>query len=233
MDPIETAAIAEPVSQTTGTRSVSAQNKVIESYMSDTEQLLKIAMNDPEIRSALEAHGLDEAERATALRLTKGLRECFQARAMGLGAKTEVFQELNTTVEARCVDYRSFRDIARASFQDRGERQALSVTEKVPADHSRLISVATASYQAAQDDLFQAKLGKRGYSKERLQGLLADLAELTRMAAEKTDTHVEAQNHTAARDLAYADLKAFMKEWKGIARGALRKNPSALKKLGL
>ncbi len=239
MDPIESPAIAEPVShtqssaKTTGTRTLSAQNKAIESYMTDVEQLLSIAMNDSDIRSALEAHGLDGTERATALRLTQELRDCFQARAKGLGAKTESFEELSATLQVRRLDYLSFRDIARASFPGRAERQALSVSEEAPDDAARLTSVATASYQAAQDDVFQAKLAKRGYSKERLQGLLADLTQLTRMAAERTDTHVEAQSHTAARDQAYADLKAFVKEWKGIARGALRTNPTALKKLGL
>ncbi len=239
MDPFLNPSTTEPVPQTEasaptkGRRSYGAQNKAIESYMSDAQQALAIAMNDGEIRSALEAHGLDEAERATAIRLTQALRECFQARAKGMGAKTEVYADLTTTAEARRLEYCSFRDIARASYPGRAERQALSVTEKVPEEHSRLISVATASYQAAQDDLFLAKLAKRGYSKERLQGMLADLAALTRMAAERTDTHVEAQNHTVARDQAYAELKAFMKEWKGIARGALRTNPGALKKLGL
>ena len=38
---------------------------------------------------------------------------------------------------------------------------------------------------------------------------------------------------TAARDLAYTDLKEYMKELTGVARGALRGNKGALSKLKL
>lgn len=228
---IPTVANAEAPASTVTTRG--AQCRLIETYMSDAEKALSIATTEPDIRAALEAHGMDEADRGAALRLIAKLRDCFQARAKGMGAMTECHLDLSSGLQARRLEYQSFRDIARACFPQSFDRQALSVTDDIPDDPARLISVATASYRAAMDAAFQAKLSKRSYTPQRLETLLTSLAQLTVLAADKTDAKVSAQVHTAARDKAYQELRAFMKEWKGIARGALRTNPSALKKLGL
>ena len=67
----------------------------------------------------------------------------------------------------------------------------------------------------------------------RLTTLLANLASFTEGKSDKEETEGEAIEATQARDKAYAELRALMKELKGVARGALRGKRGLLAKLEL
>lgn len=68
----------------------------------------------------------------------------------------------------------------------------------------------------------------------RLTVLLTVLDALTDEGFDWGDKAVcDAEDDTDARNLAYTDLKEYMKELMGVARGALRGNKGALNKLKL
>jgi hypothetical protein len=89
------------------------------------------------------------------------------------------------------------------------------------------------AYGAAGKDPFAAKFTNRGYPTAGLATLLEYLDDLTSTGSDQDTALGDAIEDNAGRDEAYAKLKAFMKELKGTARGALRKKPGLLAKLEL
>ncbi len=61
----------------------------------------------------------------------------------------------------------------------------------------------------------------------------AQLDDLTATGGDQDEAVGDAIDDTADRDTAYEALKAYMKELKGTARGALRRKNGLLAKLGL
>ena len=95
------------------------------------------------------------------------------------------------------------------------------------------ITLALASYGAAGKAPQSAKLIKRGYPATVLDPLIASLNTLTATAADQDEAQGGAVGNTEARDAAYDALRGFMKELKGVAKGALRGKHALLSKLGL
>ncbi len=103
----------------------------------------------------------------------------------------------------------------------------------MPEDTGRFITLALASYGAAGKAPQAVKLVKRGYPAAVLDPLIADLNTLTGTSGDQDQAQGDAIGDTAARDAAYDALRKFMKELKGVTKGALRRKPSLLSKLGL
>ncbi len=66
-----------------------------------------------------------------------------------------------------------------------------------------------------------------------LAPLIAALDDFTLTAADQDEAQGDAIGDTAKRDAAYAALREFMKELKGVAKGTLRGQPGLLAKLKL
>ena len=211
----------------------SAQDKIIEAYVTDAKKFLKVAADDAEIRPILEAHGYDAAEFTTGNALAKTAADAFEGRAAGMGHQQLTGSALSAAIRTAREDYAAFRDIARAAFPADADRVALSLKGEVPDDTARFITTAATSYAAAGKDPFAAKLTKRGYPAARLTTLLRNLDDLTGTGGNQDAALGDAIEDTAQRDAAYAQLKAFMKELKGTARGALRGKAGLLAKLEL
>ena len=209
----------------------SAQDKIIESYITDSKKFLKVAAEDAEIRPILEAHGYDAAEFTTGNALATKASDAFEGRAAGMGHHQLTGAALSAAIKTARDDYAAFRDIARAAFPADADRISLTLKGDVPDDTARFITTAGASYAAAGKAPFAAKLTKRGYPATRLTTLLGNLDDLTGTAGEQDTATGDAMEDTAERDAAYAKLKDFMKELKGTARGALRNQPGLRAKL--
>lgn len=209
------------------------QNKAIESYITRAEIQLDIASTDPEIRPLLEARGYDEAEFAAGAALAASARLAFGLRAAGIGKRSLGSSGLAASIRDARNEYKRFRTIARASFPERADRLSLSITGDVPEDTHRFITAAHTSYSAAAKQPHSAKLTKRGYSPVALSALIAELGALTEAAADQDEAVGNAIGSTAERDAAYDALRKFMKELKGVAKGALRGKPALLAKLDL
>ncbi len=194
---------------------------------------MNLALNDPEIHAVLKAHGLDDAETAKATGLISNLETQLLARSKTLSEKLYATTDLSEAIDINRNEYLSFREIARGCFPSRADRVALHVVGDVPDDVSGFLTMATLAYQATLSEPYASKLAKRGYGTSRLQQLSAGLESLNHMAAEKVGTYGSAMSQTAARDEAYEELRAFMREWKSVARGSLRTQPLVLRRLGL
>ena len=210
-----------------------AQDKAIEAYISNSQKFLTTASTDEDIRPILEAHGYDAAEFKIGIDLAKVAADAYAERAGGLGKRTGATEELNAKLTTARDTYASFREIARAVFPDQASRQALTLTGDVPDDTGRFITTATASYTGASGADFTAKLTKRNYAPARLTTLIADLNLLLEKGSDQDGAEGDAIDSTAERNDAYTNLKTYMKEIKGIARGSLRGHNGLLTKLGL
>ncbi|MBC8127610.1 MAG: hypothetical protein H8M99_10770 [Gloeobacteraceae cyanobacterium ES-bin-144] len=209
------------------------QDKMIEAYITDAKKFIKIAAEDTEIRPILEAHGYGDEEFALGNALAKSASDAFEGRASGMGHQKLTGSALIAAIKTARKDYAAFREIARASFPTEADRLALALKGEVPDDTSRFITTALTSYNAASKEPFAAKITKRGYPAERLASLLQNLDDLTSTSGNQDTALGAAIDGTAARNAAYENLKTFMKELKGTARGALRSNPGLLAKLEL
>ena len=115
-------------------------------------------------------------------------------------------------------------------------RLDLRVMGDVPEDLQRFINVAHAGYAAAAEKPFTDKLSERGYPPEtqkNLSGALDRLATLDGVLDSAEDTAENGPTNTEDRDAAYIDLKEYMKEIRGVARGLFRKQPKILQELSL
>ena len=73
---------------------------------------------------------------------------------------------------------------------------------------------------------------KRGYTPAILAAHISSLQSLTGTAGDQDQAQGDAIEDTSVRDGAYEALKSYMKELKGVAKGALRGKHSLLSKLG-
>ena len=211
----------------------SPQSKAIAAYITAAEVFLEVASTDAEITPLLAARGYDAADFAEGSALAATARATFEGRAGGMGNQSQKTSDLNAAIEKAREGYAKFREIARPSFPDRADRLALSLTGDVPEDTARFITLALASYGAAGKAPQSAKLIKRGYPAAVLNPLIANLHALTAAAGDQDEAQGGAVGNTEARDAAYDALRGFMKELKGVAKGALRGKHALLSKLGL
>jgi hypothetical protein len=98
---------------------------------------------------------------------------------------------------------------------------------------NRFVTAAHTSYTNAGKPAYTAKMTKRNYSQGRLKTLLANLDSFTDDKSKKDEAAGEAMESTEERNNAYVALRAYMKELKGVARGALRGKAGLLAKLDL
>lgn len=150
-----------------------------------------------------------------------------------MGGKTEMHEGLKSDEETVRDDYAAFREVARAAFPKQADRIGLGLTGNVPHDLQKFITLAHASYTNAAKAEWTEKMTKRGYPPARLTTLNDAVTDLTGTDSQKAIAAGEAEQSTEARDAAYNDLKEYMKEIMGVARGVFRGNSGALTKLKL
>lgn len=214
-------------------RTLSPQDKAMLAYITDSAVFIGVAGTDSEIRPLLESRGYDAADFALGNTLVAAARKAVQTRADSMGEQSEAtVLQLSADEQAR-DDYAQFRKIARASFTGQADRLALGLNGNVPKDLAQFITVAHASDTAAGLPPQADKATKRGYSPAVLAPLIAALDAFTVTAADQDEAQGDAIGDTAKRDAAYAALREFMKELKGVAKGTLRGQPGLLAKLKL
>lgn len=211
----------------------SEQDKTIANYITESLQMLTTAKTDAEIAPLLSARGYDAAGIAPGLALQDTLDKAFQGRQTGSGGQLSATAAQTTAARNARSDYADFRGIARGCFTDNGARTALGATGDIPEDFQKFVTAAKASYVAGKKAEYTAKLTLRGYAPATLDGLVTALGTLTTTGDDQNVAAGQAQGSTAARDKAYDDLRAWMKEFKATARVALKKRHDLQTKLGL
>ncbi len=208
-------------------------NQAIENYIGDAETFLITVGTEAEIKPAMEEHGYNAAALATGNNLLGVAAEAFGVRLTGIAGQTGKQSELKTADEQAREDYATFREIARASFPEQADRIALGLTGNVPHDLQKFMTLAHTSYVNAAKAPWATKMTERNYAPARLTTLNDAITALSGTDSEKAIAAGEAVDDTDARDLAYNNLKEYMKEIMGVARGVFRKNAGAKTKLKL
>jgi len=211
----------------------SEQDKLIVAYVADAEKFIETASTDEEISAILAEHGYDAEEFAEGTALAEAASEAIAGRASGMGKQSDATKALNVSIKAARADSVKFRIIARACFTGDAERTALSLKGDLPDDTGRFITTARTGYTVGKQEPYATKLAKRGYKAEKLDALLAALNALTKTGSTQDKAQGDAVDNTVARDTAYDALRAWMKELKGVCRGALRGKAGLKAKLEL
>lgn len=224
------------------------QLRAIEKYIQDSGRFLEEARLSPTILETLQEYGFSDEEMSVGMSLQhEALNACCAGRG-GLPTDLDTAEkELDLKIAQARDEYRKFCLVARAAFPGLSDRVSLRVAGDVPDDLQRFLNKAHAAYTAAGEAPYAEKMAKRGYGGERLKSLNEYLDALTWLdaahdaaseAAEPAPADGEALDagevvDREGRDAAYNALKEFMKELKGVARAAFRKEPEVLEKLGL
>lgn len=214
------------------------EDQAIEKYIRDAGALLEEARLNPEIAETLLSAGYDEDELAWGMELQEKAWNAFCSQYGGdvPADRAQGERDLDQKMEVARDEWAKFRLIARAAFLSLDHRLNLRVMGDVPEDLQRFINAAHAGYTAAEERPYTDKLSKRGYPPDKLKALAGALDSLATLdgaldAAEDTAEH--GPQNTEDRDAAYIELKEYMKELRGVARGLFRKQPEVLAQLAL
>ncbi len=224
------------------------QDRAIEKYIVESGQFLEEVRMSPTVLETLTGYGFGDEEISVGMSLQ---HEALNAYGAQRGDAPKDLHAAEKEIDAKVAqardEYNDFRLIARAAFPTLTDRVTLRVAGDVPDDLQRFINKAHSAYTAAGEAPYAEKITKRGYSAERLASLNEYLDALTWLdaahdaAAEavepppKMDEPLDAGEAIGKgeRDAAYHTLKAFMKEIKGVARAAFRKQHDVLERLKL
>ena len=219
------------------------EDHAIEQYIMDSGRFLEETRVSPDICEVLDRYGFDDEELSIGMALQHAAMKAYCANhADQPPDRGAADQELKAKIAEARDDFDGFRLVARAVFPALSDRVNLRVMGDVPDDLQRFINMAHTAYTTAAEEPFAEKLSKRGYPADRLKSLhefLDALAwldaahEAASEAAEDGADEPPAAHGKEERDAAYNELKAFMKEIKGVTRAAFRKDPEMLAKLGL
>jgi hypothetical protein len=152
--------------------------------------------DDAEIAARREQRGYDAAKQATAA-----------LEGAGLAAR---------------ANYGDFRAAARLVFRRPAERAALSLVGAAPRDAQHFLTLARASYTAAEAEPYQSDLARYGYPRPILDAALTTLDAYSQ-AGEAHSAAVGAAEHaTDEREAAVDALRIWVGVFRRIAKSVLR-----------
>ena len=138
--------------------------------------------------------------------------------------RTAAMAALTERVKKARDDFSGFQLIARAAFPELPDRFNLRATADTFEDLQRFINASHSGYAAAMRAPYTEKMSKRGYPPAKLETLLQEIDVLATLdtAHDIAEAHGTASDGSDAadtqdRDRTYVELKAFMKELKGVA----------------
>lgn len=194
-------------------------------------QYLKAVKADAEISAILAARGYTPDKLAEGFDLQRATQSAFTYRQTTLATQSRATAGLSGNAAVREI-YIDFRDTVRAITDfTASDRAALKASGAIPNDRQKMITLARASYQAAQTEPFASILATYGYP---LTAIATALAALDVCAAADIEQNLAVGNAakaTADRNAAVKTLDAYMKQLRSIAKVALRQRPDLLKKL--
>ena len=129
--------------------------------------------------------------------------------------------------------YHAARRIGRAIFPGKADQLTLTLTGSAPKDTDEFISHARSADSLAAQEPWSAKFSRRGFKPARLETLTNELDALIDLGSDASEARLDAIASTAGRNEAFFALRAWMSEFKGVARAALEDQPGALEELGL
>lgn len=196
-------------------------------------ELLETAQSDAEIRPLMEERGYDAEALGIGVALQLAAQKAFSARQEAMAKSEEAGAAFDGVEAAARQAYADFRETARVKFSAATERAGLGLNGAVPRDLQKFITTATTSYEAAQRPAYAAVLAKAGFKPATAAAELAALKRLSELQTKFTAAAGNAKSATTARDVAHVKLAKWMREYRRLAKLALRGKPGLLAKLGI
>jgi hypothetical protein len=193
------------------------------------------ALADPAVQSALDPYGYT-AER---LREGQALREraltLHQQQRVAYGDLSSANDALKATQAHVRTDYMHDIKVARVAFAtDRGTLQKLDAAgERRQTQAAWLIQAQQFYANALSDPAILDALAGYGITRQRLEAGKRQIDAVGACYAARRSRRGAAQAATKVRDEALTALDAWMRDFRQIARLALKKQPQHLEKLGV
>ncbi len=208
-----------------------AQDQNIANAITAARQLIEVARNDAEIAAILAGRGYDAARLAEGLQLQEAAQAAFTARQSAMAAQKQTTAALAGADTTARQTYSDFRETARAILTSAADRAALGLKGEAPRDAQKFVTQARAAYTAAREEPYRSALASFGYSSEAIAQAINTLDAFI-IADEAQNAAIgAAKQATLDRNAAYKALDAWTRQFKRIAKVALRVRPALAKKL--
>jgi len=207
------------------------QDKLIADRIAAAQQVIETARDDAEVAALLATRGYDAAQLAEGLHLQEAAQAAFTARQAAMAAQKQATATRAGAETAARQTYADFRETGRAVFKAPADRMALGLTGNVPKDTQQFLTVARASYAAAQSAPYQATLATYGQAAATIAAALAALGALATTDKAQNAAIGAATKATAERDAAAKALDDWVRQFRRIAKVGLRGRPDLVKKL--
>ncbi len=210
------------------------QDQAMANDISAALATLQTLRDDGEVSAVLAERGYDGAAADEAIAtLHEPAQAAYEARAAAM-AKADGTQDLlDAAAVTERKDFADYRETARAVFPASDAKVALGLNGRTPPDLQKFLTAAKASYAAGKKAPYAEKLARRGYTAARIDAELAGIKLVGDLSSAAASAAGAAKKATADRDVAFKALKAWMGEFRRIAKRALRERGDLLTKLGL
>jgi hypothetical protein len=166
--------------------------------------------------------------------LQSAAQAAFTDRQQAFAGQKQAAADLAEADQAARGAYAAFRTTGRSLFIAAADRTALGLAGQVPDDTEKFVTAARAGYSAAlETPAYLNELAQYGSPQATLQAglVLLDALDATRAAHERAKA--AAIRAPQQRDAAAANLDAWLRQFRGIAKVATRGRPDLARKLDL
>ena len=209
------------------------QDQAIANLITEIQQMIGQVQADAELAECLAGRGYHAAKLAEGLALQQAAQAAFTARQTAMAAQKQASATAAEAENAARMAYTDFRATARALFGSVADRAALGLTGVTPKDAQKFITLARASYAAAQSEPYTATLSTYGLSAQAINAALTTLDTFSAADQAQGAAIAGAVQATTKRDAAAKELEQWGKQFRRIAAVALRAEPTQAKKLGV
>lgn len=208
------------------------QDQVIADFNTAAAQYLAIILDEAEIASLLAARGYDAAKLAAGRQLQQRLQAAIAHRQILIGRKSAAGSDLDYAAASAREAFKEYRGTVQAiATFTADDRKALGANGDIFKDRQKFITQATAAYTNAALPAYASTLAECGYPAAALTAARATLAAFYQADTDQSIVEGDATKATADRNIAYEELKTYLKQLKRLAKVALRHRPDLLKKL--
>ena len=210
-------------------REMAEQDRRISNAMDAIRTMITNIRLNPQIGELLAARGYDEMRLDEGLQLLETTGTSFNRRSAAITAQRIATASVNGNEKTARTVYADFRLTARGLFPNKETRSELALKGSVPEDRNEFLSIARNSINNARNEPYAARFSEFGYDGAMLDTINGKLDALTESNAAQNNTIIEAVQATKERDEAYAALAAWMKQFRKVAKAALRHDVELLK----
>jgi hypothetical protein len=215
-------------------RGRSNQDQRIADRIAAVRQMLTLAQSDQELAALLAGRGYDAARLAEGLALQDAAQAAFTGRQRAAAEQTAATAALVAADAAARRAYNDFRITARAVFPAPAASQALGLAGAASEDLQKFLTAARTSYDVALNTAaYLTELARFGYAQAALEAARGLLDALAAADAAQEAAKAAALQATRQRDAAVADLDAWLRRFRTVAKIAVRGRPDLGVRLGL